>query len=660
MARCGSGDRDLGMGRAITRRDFLNGVSVTIGSTFIEPGEVSRGMQASRGSQGAPPSDGSYPPALTGMRGNHPGSMDAAHALRDGRTWEAGEDTGETYDLIVVGAGMSGLAAAHFFRKKTNPNARILILDNHDDFGGHARRNEFTVNGRLLIAKGGTQFLERLWTFTPEARELLQDIGIEYDDPSYKVDANVYSSLGLQASTFFDKETFGLDRLVPGFSVAGGGAGLAPARLAQVPISEQGRKDFARLWTEERDYLTGLSREEKIAKLKKTDYRTYLLETVNVDPDVLKVFHPNAQSMVPTHMASAWWAFNWGHPGFAGLGLEKAPDARENIDRNRPTSAGPAQFHFPEGNAGVARLLVRSLIPGALSATSMARAVMVPVKYARLDEPNSSVRLRLSSTVVRVRNNTPDPAVATEVEVSYVRQGKSYKVRGKGCVLACYNAVIPYMVPELPATQKEALSKAVRGVLVMTSVALRNWTAFQKLGVSTVTSPGPSYEPGYYSMNLTTPVNMGDYKAPRRPEEPIVLTLWGGYRDGARPGMTMRDYFRATRATVYATTFETFERRLRTHLERTLSEGGFDPARDIEGITINRWGHAMAMGQNLLTDPEWAPHEYPWVVGRRRFGRIAIANSDADGVPLTQAAFDQGYRAVYELTRPFSPWWNRV
>jgi spermidine dehydrogenase len=654
-----SSDRELGMDRAITRRDFLNGVSVAIGSTIVPATAASADAAAPStvATQNVPTP---YPPALTGMRGNHPGSMDAAHAMRDGKTWETAEDTGETYDLIVVGAGMSGLAAAYFFRKKTAPDAKILILDNHDDFGGHARRNEFTVNGRLLIAKGGTQYLERLWTYGPEGRDLLKEIGTDYDDPTYKLDSTLYSSLGLQASTFFDKESFGIDRLVAGFSAGGTGTGLAPELLAQAPLSEQVRRDLTRLWTEKRDYLAGLSNDQKVARLKKIDYRAYLLELVKVDPDMLKVFHPNAQSMVPTHMASAWWAFNWGHPGFAGLGLEKAPDARENIDKHRPKGDGPDQFHLPEGTAGVARLLVRSLIPAALPATSMARAVMVPVRYARLDEPSSPVRLRLSSTAVRVRNNHRDPVSATEAEVTYIRDGKAYRVRAKGCVLACYNAVIPYMVPELPATQKEALGKAVRGVLVMTSVALRNWTAFQKLRVSTVTSPGPSYEPAYYSMNLMTQVNMGDYRAPRTPEEPIVLTLWGGYREAIGPGMTARDYFRATRAAVYSTTFETFERRLRTHLSRTLVNGGFDPARDIEGITVNRWAHAMAMGQNLLTDPEWAPHEYPWIVGRQRFGRIAIANSDADGVPLTQAAFDQAYRAVYELTRPLSPWWNRV
>ena len=166
-------DRELGMDRSITRRDFLNGVSVAVGGAMIAPASADA-AEIVQQSAAARTVDENYPPALTGMRGSHNGSMDAAHAMRDGKSFDAGEPLNESYDLIVVGAGMSGLAAAYFFRKKTVPDAKILILDNHDDFGGHARRVEFNVNGRLLIAKGGTSYIERPATFTargPRAAE---------------------------------------------------------------------------------------------------------------------------------------------------------------------------------------------------------------------------------------------------------------------------------------------------------------------------------------------------------------------------------------------------------------------------------------------------------------------------------------------------------
>jgi spermidine dehydrogenase len=232
-------------------------------------------------------------------------------------------------------------------------------------------------------------------------------------------------------------------------------------------------------------------------------------------------------------------------------------------------------------------------------------------------------------------------------------------VRGKGCVLACFNSAIPFLLPELPQKQKDALGKSVRSVMMITNVAVRNWKAFEKLGVSNISCPGALY-PGYWTVGLNAPIHLGGYQAPRRPDEPIVLVLYGGIDFDSKAGMTARDLLRATRARLYQTTFEAFERRIRTHLARVLSDGGFDPAREIEAITINRWGHGMTLGQNLLFDPDWSEDEYPWVVGRKRFGRITIANSDAEGVCLTQAAFDQAHRAVDELLPRHVAWWNRI
>ena len=651
-------DRDLGMDRSITRRDFLNGVSVAIGTTMIKP--TSADAEEVLQQPSAAMAEADYPPALTGMRGSNAASMEVGHAMRDGKRWDTGEEIGESYDLVVVGAGMSGLAAAYFFRKKTVPDARILILDNHDDFGGHARRNEFTVNGRLLITKGGTSYIERPATFTAEGRELLEEIGIDFYDPRYKLDRDFYRSLGLQQATYFDRETFGTDRLVISDGAGGRFTGPSPEFLAKTPLSKQVQQDLIRLWTDKRDYLAGLSKEEKIQKLRTTSYKDYLVDIVKVDPDLHKYYHPMGQpSALITETTSAWWSFNWGYPGFDGLGLEKMPDAPVNLDRNRPDQNEPTQFHFPEGNGGVARLLVRSLIPEALPARSMADAELMRVRYARLDDPASPVRLRLSSTVVKARNNNEDPSDADGVEVVYVRNGKAETVRAKGCVLACYNAAIPYMVPEMPTKQKEALSKAVRAVMLSTRVAIQNWKAFEKLGVSNVSSPGTAY-PGFGSVGLFTSISMGDYRAPSNPAEPIVISLGGGVKFQYTPGMTAREMFRATRQALYETTFEQLERRTRTHLARVLGDGGFDPARDIAGITFNRWGHGYAMGQNLLFDPDWTEDEYPWVVGRKRFGRITIANSDAEGVCLTQAAFDQAHRAVDELMKRHVAWWNRI
>ena len=649
-------DRELGMDRAITRRDFLNGVSVAVGGTLLGPA-----VARAEGVPQQPPAGGAYyPPALTGMRGSHPGSFEVAHALSDGKTWDSPEDTRETYDLVVVGAGMSGLAAAYYARKMNQSNARVLILDNHDDFGGHAKRNEFTVGDRLLIAKGGTSYIAQPWTFTAEGRALLEDIGVDYYAPSAKRETDFYDRLGLRGATYFDRESFGVDRLVvrDGPS-APGGAGRGGPRptaefLAKTPLAEHVRQGLLRLYNDKRDYLAGLSVEEKIKKLQRTSYQDYLQKMMKVHPDVLKYFHPDGPAGLTTDTTSAWYFFNRLSPGFAGLGIPLAPDAPTELDRTRPDKNEPTRFDFPEGNAGVARLLVRWLIPETLSAKSMVDAELRRVNYARLDEAGSPVRLRLSSTVVRVRN-VGDPATATDVDVTYVRDGKAYRVRAKGAVLACYNAMIPYLCPELPEAQNEALRLAVRGVNMATNVAVRNWKAFEKLGVSTIRCPGLSY-PGYGGVSLMGSISLGEYQAPRRPEEPIALRLRGGI--ARLPGKAPREQFRAARAILEKMTFETFERKIRTHLARVLGEGGFDPARDITAITINRWPHGYAMGENMF-DPEWSDEERPWVRARKPYGRITIANSDAGAVHLTQCAFDQAYRAVDELNPRHMGWWQR-
>lgn len=634
---------ELGMDRQITRRDFLNGVATGVATTLVvmKSGEPAIAReQPAAAAAGA----GDYPPARSGLRGSHPGSFETAHRVRDGAFTEfpaIDVDTREVYDLVIVGGGISGMAAAFFFQNALGPGQRILILDNHDDVGGHAKRNEFHYNGRLFLGVGGTLGIASNYPYSYQAKALIREIGIQVDSYRQYVNSGLFSSLGLTRATFFDKEHFGEDRLV-----AGEGALPWGEFFARTPMSERAKKDLTRLYTSKQDYLPGLNAAEKRARLAKISYRDYLLTVANVSPDALPYFNGRGyRNNMRVDTVPALVAAFRGAAGFEGLGLD--------LDRSFKESS--YAFHFPDGGASVARLLCKKIVPRSFDgAQDQETIVTARLRYERLDEPSSTVRIRLNSTVVRVQHEgTPDILNYAEggihepdtlVRVAYVKDGKVHGVRGRNSILACYNSIVRFLAPELPEAQKESLAYPAKVPLVYSSVFIRNWNAFAKLGVSTISAPNLWHT----SIGLDQPVSIGEYRFAKSPDEPTVLHLSANPN---RPGLPRRQQHKAGWRQLLETSWAEVELETRRELARILGAGGFDPAADILGITVNRWPHGYAYTYDSLGDPDVPEEQRPHVLGRQPFGRIAIANSDAGAAAFMNEAIDQGRRAVDELVR---------
>ncbi len=642
MAADQPGDRELGMDRPITRRDFLHGVGAAVVAGALAPG-------AARGAPGALPPGGpdAHPPARSGLRGSQPGSFEVAHQLAlEGRRdfGPVREVDAAGYDLVVVGAGVSGLAAA-WFQRRRHPEARILILDNHDDFGGHARRNEFHSGGRLLLGYGGSQSLEDPGSYSPVAQQLLRELGVDTARFHQAYDLGFYRRHGLGLGVYFDRASYGVDRLLSMHLANPLDDQFAPPRLsrpeavAQMPISAAAKRELLRVLEPAPEPFAGLTELEDLAFLHEQSYREFVARHHGVESgEVLRLLNAAAVTGFADtiDVVPAWDALTWvGLPGLPGPLLGKI-----FAEAYQPE---PYIFHFPDGNASIARLLVRSLIPRVAPGESMEDVVSARFDYARLDESDAPVRLRLESTVVRVEHDGP-PASARRLAVSYVQGGAAQRVFSRACILAGYNMMIPYLCPELPAGQRESLAQLVKSTLIYSNVLLRDWQPWKKAGLALAICPGSDHQLAM----LDFPVSLGAYRFSGGPDQPIVAHLEGTPLETGS-GLAPRQQYREARARLLAAPFPSLERSIRSQLAGMLGAHGFDPARDIEAITVNRWGHGYAWTYNPLVDPAYPEGAHPHELARRRFGRIAIANSDAGANATLDTAIDQAHRAVEEL-----------
>jgi len=603
----------------ITRRDFLNGTLLASGAALVSAACPFQLMAAE--DWNGPAGLGDYADA----NGNTHQVMSDGHAIRDHAFDLAKapiQDTGETYDCIIVGGGISGLSAALFFQRATSTKKSCLVLDNHPIFGGEAKRNEFSVDGQRLIASQGSA----MW-FQPMPGSFLQSFydSVGIDPRQFQYQQNT-SSIATGVTPYTDdRSNFGFY-----FGAATGhaeGAWLTDPwtkKLEGAPISADARRELLAMHNVP---------DNRPKPKRHGDAVSRKLDSISLEDDLV-ARHGLSRDTVRRYLSPV----TGGGSGIGADALSAYTDYAPDLLFPWEQQHGPQMF--PGGNTGVARHIVKALIPAAIPGpATMASICQARVNFAALDQPSQPNRIRLRSTVVSIEHEG-EPARAPHVNIIYLCQGKLYCLKARSVVLANGNWTINSIVRDLPAAYRHAYAQFFRAPCVMANVAVRNWRFLAKLGISQCQWFNGSI--GNY-MAVRRVATFGGGPAQLSPDTPTVLTLKILF---ANPGKPLVEQVNTGRYQMMTTPFSVYEKQLRDQFSTMFAEQGFDSRRDIAGIILNRWGHAYLTPQPGFffgKDGKPAPAE---LMRNHPFSRITFANSDLSGIMDHRASITEAHRAV--------------
>jgi len=618
-------DKELGIDRAITRRDFIYGSTLFVGGAIAGCGKNDFPAPGSSHDYSFAVGTDWYGPGGIGdyatSHGNTPDLIRTAHDIRGGRFQDAATrvaDSGEAFDLVIVGGGFAGLSAAHHFHR-LNPSGRALILDNHPIFGGEAKRNDFEVDGiHISGPQGSNDFAVQRETGDPDDYFTALNLPREYEfaqpggaAEGMRIPFDNYDYLHWHQRSF-DVGHFFRDGSTPWIR------DLLPSGLEDSPWSNELQQAFRRLW--EIDVQAPDGRELN-PWLDSMTIKSYYENIVGMPEEVASYYDPIMASIIGLgcDAISAHWGLYFDMPGFSPP---------------RDYDAG-ALISFPGGNAAIARHFVKNFNPEAIDGSSFEEILFGRVAFDELDRDGKPVRIRLRSTAVSVENQTD------RVRVIYERDGELHQLSAKAVVMASAGNVNRHIIRDLPETYHRAYEAFMHSPVLVANVALTNWRFLERLGVAAAI-----WSEGFgFTCNIRRPMVVGGQSQPLHPDQPTVLTF---YAPLFKPGLPAKQQGIAARAELLGTPFTDYERQIREQMTEMFSAGGFDPVRDIAGIILNRWGHAYVNpgpGFRFGTNGNPAPPD----VIREPIGRIAIGHSELRGHQYWSGAAGEGRRAVETL-----------